>query len=162
MDRPAKSGPTRLGSVLENVVARLGLDRNLDDYRLWQAWDEVVGPAVARNAQPVRIDSRRLVVAVRNNVWMQELSLLRDHLCERLNEWMGRDIVGEIFLVVGKIEPPSRVDPSTQPMRANAPPQHSRAAGPSEDGHSRLQDAIARLWKAAEEVKDEPEPGRSR
>ncbi len=158
MDRSAKPGPARLGTVLENVVARLGLDRNLDDYRIWQAWDEVVGPAVARNAQPVRIDSRRLVVAVRNNVWMQELSLLRDRLCERLNEWMGRNVVGEIFLVVGKIEPPTRSDERVRPLQANSAPQRSRTGGPPEDGHRRLQEAIAKLWKAAEEAEDKPEP----
>lgn len=162
MDRSTKSGPARVGSVLENVVARLGLDRNLDDYRIWQAWDDVVGPAVARNAQPVRIDSRRLVVAVRNNMWMQELSLLRDHLCERLNEWMGRNVVGEIFLVIGKIEPPSRDSRRVRNLQAKASPRRSRADGPPADERTRLQDAIAKLWKAAGEADDKPGSGGSR
>ena len=59
-------GPAKLGDLLGNVVSRLGLERNLDDYRIWAAWDEVVGPAVARNAQPIRLQARRLVVAVKN------------------------------------------------------------------------------------------------
>lgn len=97
-----KDGPTELRTILSGVVSRLGIDRNLDDYRIWQAWDEVVGPQVARNAEPVKLDRRRLVVSVRSNGWMQELSLLRHDIRDRLNAWMGREVIGEIFLVVGK------------------------------------------------------------
>ncbi|RMF25451.1 MAG: DUF721 domain-containing protein [Deltaproteobacteria bacterium] len=159
MSQRGKSRPQRLGRVLESVVARLGLDRDLDDYRLWQAWDEVVGPAVARNAQPVRLDARRLVVAVRNNVWMQELSLLREQLCARLNEWMGRDVVGEIFLVVGKIEPPAQKRPAPRPAQPRTTPAAEPDTGVPEDGSRRLEEAIARLWRAARNTPVPPEQG---
>ena len=104
MSAGGERGPKKLGGILSGVVSRLGIDRNLDDYRIWQAWDEVVGPQVARNAQPVRLDRRRLVVAVRSNAWMQELSFLRHDLRDRLNRWMGREVVQDIFLVVGKVD----------------------------------------------------------
>ena len=98
------NGPRRLGDLLSGVMARLGIERDIDDYRLWEAWDEVVGATVARNAQPIRLDARRLVVAVKSNAWMQELTLLRKDVCQRLNEWMGREVVSDIFLVVGRVE----------------------------------------------------------
>jgi predicted nucleic acid-binding Zn ribbon protein len=98
--------------VLEGVVARLGLRRDLDDYRVFEAWERIVGPQIARNAQPTRLDARRLVVTVKSAVWMQELSLLREDIRRKLNEWMGRDIVSEVFLVLG------------------APPEDGAASGP--------------------------------
>ena len=99
------------------MLARFDLGRDIDDYRIWLAWDEVVGPAVARNAQPIRLDKRRLIVAVKNNTWMQELSLLRRDVCRKLNEWMGRDVVSEIFLVVGFIEHAADAPANTRKTR---------------------------------------------
>jgi hypothetical protein len=119
-------GPKQLGTILSGVVARLGIDRNLDDYRVWEAWDEVVGPQVARNAEPIRLDQRRLVVAVKSNGWMQELSLLRHDIRDRLNAWMRRDVVEEIFLVIGN-------------------PGKSKAARPATGTGRR---AVSRLWES--------------
>ncbi|MFP6626273.1 MAG: DUF721 domain-containing protein [Deltaproteobacteria bacterium] len=101
--RRHNQSPRRLSDLLTSALARLGLERNLDDYRLWEAWDEVVGPQIARNAQPIRLDRNRLVVAVKNPVWMQELTLLRSDIITKLNQWMGRKVVSDIFLVVGKV-----------------------------------------------------------
>ena len=89
--------------MLDDVVARLGLRRDLDDYRIFEAWDRVVGTHIARHAQPVRLDARRLVVHVRSAVWLQELSLLRGELRHRINEWMGREIVSDLFFVLGPL-----------------------------------------------------------
>lgn len=104
-DNSGRGGPRSISTVLADVVARLGLERDLDDFRVWEAWDEVVGEAVSRNAWPIRLDGHRLVVAVKSNTWMQELSMLRDQITPRLNDWMGREVVREIFLVVGRPAP---------------------------------------------------------
>lgn len=134
--------PRAFGDLLSGVVSRLGLERNLDDYRIWAAWDEVVGPAVARNAQPSRLDARRLVVTVKNATWMQELSLLRHDLCRKLNAWMGREVVAEIFLVVGKVEAADPMPGTRQPPTRGVPD----APRPAD-----LNAAIERLWKALRE-----------
>jgi len=94
-------GPKRVSGVLETVVSRLGLRRDLDDYRIFEAWERVVGDQIARNAQPVRLDARRLVIHVKSAVWMQELALLRGDILRRINEWMGRELVQDLFLVLG-------------------------------------------------------------
>ncbi len=127
-------------------MRRLGLERDLDDYRIWQAWDEVVGPQVARNAQPQRLDTHRLIVAVRSPGWMQELTLLRKDICRRLNEWMGREVVGEIFLVVGKIEA------AEQPRQRGSCAAKTTVLGRSEPAEN-LTGALDRLWQAARQHK---------
>ena len=119
--------------MLADVIARLGLERSLDDFRVWDAWEEVVGPTVARNARPIRLEGSRLVVAVKSNTWMQELTMLRSDITMRLNEWMGRKVVGEIFLVVGRVD-------QTEPVRRQRP------AYPA-PGPKRASDELDRLWK---------------
>lgn len=110
--RDEGAGPRKVGGLLETVVSRLGLRRDLDDYRIFEAWEHVVGEQIARNAQPVRLDARRLVINVKNAVWMQELALLREDIRQRINEWMGRELVQDLFLVLG---PPHDDEPAPRP-----------------------------------------------
>jgi predicted nucleic acid-binding Zn ribbon protein len=160
--RAVPSRPMPLASLLEQTLARIGLDRRLDDYRVWQAWDEVVGRTISRNAQPVRLDGSRLIVTVRSSTWLQELSLLQRELIARLNEWMKREVVRELFFVVGRVE--HHTPESVQRSRANSKralgePQGQRRrddspAEPEEipDSDDLSPDVAAtfeRLWRAA-------------
>ncbi len=99
MRRPTNKDPQPIGEIIPASLDRLGIERDLDDYRVWQAWDEVVGDTIRRNTEPLRLDGSRLVVAARNASWMQELTLMRAEIVERLNAWMGRKVVSEIYIV---------------------------------------------------------------
>jgi hypothetical protein len=147
--RSHSTRPTRLSALLEQTLARFGLDRRLDDYRVWQAWDEVVGLTISRNAQPVRLDGSRLIVTVRSSTWLQELSLLQRELVRRLNEWMKRDVVHEIFFVVGRVEqttPASLV----KPVVRDAAQSSLALAPPASPGLSpEATEIFERLWRAA-------------
>jgi predicted nucleic acid-binding Zn ribbon protein len=154
----ARSVPTRLSTLLEQTLSRIGLDRRLDDYRVWQAWDEVVGRTISRNAQPVRLDGTRLVVIVRSSTWLQELSLLQRELVSRINEWMQREVVREIFFVVGRVEPPGQKtaapaapgEPQGQRLRdANADQLELVTPPSSEDLSPDVAATFERLWRAA-------------
>ncbi|HYC57811.1 MAG TPA: DUF721 domain-containing protein [Candidatus Binatia bacterium] len=152
------SGPIRLSSILEQALSRLNLDRRLDDYRIWQAWDEVVGATIARNAQPVRLDGTRLVIAVRTSSWLQELSLLQRELVGRLNERMGREVVRELFFVVGRVEENAPAQPKSRPAVATGTPAAARP-GPGEKLGAapglppELHAAFERLWAASRKRK---------
>jgi hypothetical protein len=149
MARPPRpsDGPTPVGEVLKRALARLGLDREIDDYRIWQAWDEVVGRTIARNAQPVRLDGKRLVVAVRNASWMHELSSLGRELARRCNEWMGREVIQEIFLVIGPVPEPEAPPP---PKGYRPPPKDGPAPSLAAPGLSdETVEAFERLWRAS-------------
>lgn len=139
--------------LLEQTLARLGLERRLDDYRVWQAWDEVVGQTISRNAQPVRLDGDRLVVVVRTSSWLQELSLLQRELVTKINEWMGRAVVKDLFFVVGRVE--DAVAPRATDRRAGAVRKQQAEPGPNDElgdiagVRPDVAAAFDRLWKAA-------------
>ena len=97
-----RHGPTDLSSLLEAVVQSLGVERELDDYRIWEAWNEVVGEQVANRAQPLKLDGKKLIVGVTSSAWLQELTLLRRDLSGRLNEWMERSVIEEVVFVLNK------------------------------------------------------------
>ena len=145
---------TRLDTILASALSRLGLERDLDDYRVWQAWDEVVGRPIARNAQPVRLDGRRLVVVVRSSAWMQELSYLQRELVERINTWMGREVIGEIFLVVGRVpRPEDDLSGQKKVERARKRPVGAAPEKLDTPGPPEIRAAFERLWAAARGAK---------
>lgn len=94
----------RVGAVLEQSLKRFDLSTRLNEYGVWPIWNEVVGPTVARNAQPEKIRNGTLFVQVSSPVWMQQLQFMKDIIVEKLNQKLGADIVGKIFFVVGRLE----------------------------------------------------------
>lgn len=75
--------PRRLADALGDVVADSSPSGLLP--RLQASWKEVVGPAIAEEADPVSEQGGRVTVACRSAVWAQELELLSGDLLERMN-----------------------------------------------------------------------------
>lgn len=161
--------PARLSALLERALARFNLDRRLDDYRVWQAWDEVVGRTISRNAQPVRLDGSRLIVAVRSSTWLQELSLLQRELVTRLNEWMQREVVRELFFVVGRVEgrapEPDRTvigEPQGRRRRDELAPASDDQPPAADDLGPEAAATFERLWRAARARSDDSSTAKPR
>lgn len=98
MDKPAP-----LGTILQQTIEASRMDVNLDAYRLWQQWKKVVGPAIAENTQPEVIKGKLLLVNVSSSPWMQQLQFLKPELIEKLNETLGKELVGDIRFKIGPV-----------------------------------------------------------
>jgi len=92
--------PVRLGDVLRGALARLPGGAELSSYPIWSEWSAVVGPTIARHAQPRRLKRGVLVVAVDGPDWMHELHFMKRDLRDRLNARLGRRVVRDLFLVL--------------------------------------------------------------
>jgi predicted nucleic acid-binding Zn ribbon protein len=91
-----KDSLTSLKDILSALLADSKLPFNPQDATIWKLWDEVVGPAIARNAQPLWIKDRRLRVKVSDPIWLQELSYLEVGMREKLNARLGRQAIDKI------------------------------------------------------------------
>jgi predicted nucleic acid-binding Zn ribbon protein len=101
----AKTDPQieRLGQVLHKSLKRLELSTRLDEYGVWPIWNDVVGPTIARNAQPEKIRNGTLFIKVTSPVWMQQLQYMKEMIAEKLNQRLKTNIVRNIFFVVGQV-----------------------------------------------------------
>jgi hypothetical protein len=78
---------------------------------LLAAWREAAGPAAAARAWPVCLDQNgRLVVAVKGNVWRQELTLLLPQLMEALAA-RGQAVAGIKLVAARASAPPPPEEP---------------------------------------------------
>jgi hypothetical protein len=96
--------PQLLPDLLQKQLAGFGLAERLREVEIWRLWPEVVGPAVASRAQPLRIINGTLTVAVSSAAWIQELRFLTTMMKEKLNKRLGAVLIKEIVLRPGKIE----------------------------------------------------------
>jgi len=104
-----------LPAVLQGLLR--GAEASYPDrsHRLWEVWEQAVGPEVARRAYPAELRRGRLTVAVENASWMQQLSFLREQLRDTLNQALGQEVVKEIRM---RQAPPDR----PPPPRGREPP----------------------------------------
>ena len=111
--------PQLLPDLLQKQLAGLGLAERLREVEIWRLWPEVVGPAVASRAQPLRIINGTLTIAVSSAAWMQELRFLTTMMKEKLNDRLGAVLIREIVLRPGMIEKsaPSAVEDEPAPLK---------------------------------------------
>ena len=115
MGRKTPQPIDRLGEVLGNSLKRLDLSYRLSEYGVWPVWDEVVGKTIAANAQPEKIRNGTLFVKVTSSVWMQQLQFMKEMIAERLNHRLNKEVVKNIFFVVGRIDSPKPSQTPTTP-----------------------------------------------
>src|SRR5207247_7844848 len=63
--------------VLGALLPHLPIAGRVQEYRVWEVWEEAVGEAVARKARPSKIRNGRLVVIASNSAYLQELQFYK-------------------------------------------------------------------------------------
>jgi len=96
-----KKSFTPLKEVIDDIFASSALSLNLDDVKIWEVWDGVVGKKVAKHARPSQINKGVLIVKVSDSVWLQELEFMAETIREGLNNTLQRTAVKKIRFKVG-------------------------------------------------------------
>ena len=86
----ASPGPETVRDVLERVLRRRGLDKQLEYQKLVEDWPRVVGQGLARVTRARSVRSGVLVVEVPSSAWAMELNMRRRQIMKRVND--GRSI----------------------------------------------------------------------
>ncbi len=80
---------TSIKDIISSLLKDPSLPFNPADARIWEVWDEAVGPGIAGHARPSWIRKGLLRVEVSDPIWLQELEFISDDIRERLNERLG-------------------------------------------------------------------------
>jgi predicted nucleic acid-binding Zn ribbon protein len=81
---------TGVRGVVERVLKKYKLNGDIDAYRVFQIWNDLVGDRIAAHARPVRIDGYFLYIEVDDPLWLTQL------------KYMKHDIVGKIEVTIKK------------------------------------------------------------
>lgn len=107
----------RMSSALGALLRARGMQARLSEYHILGRWERTVGPAIASHAHPMSLRGTKLFLAVDSPAWMQQLSLLRPEIIEKLNRVLGKDKVKEIVLNLGDVPGAVRRSDQPEPVR---------------------------------------------
>ncbi|MBO7111055.1 MAG: DUF721 domain-containing protein [Bacteroidaceae bacterium] len=93
-----KTDSEQVGGVIMQYLRDMGLETPLNEHRLIQAWDKVLGPSVSRYTRELRIYNQVLYVTISSAALRNELMMRRTELVSRLNAEAGAQVITQIIL----------------------------------------------------------------
>ncbi len=85
-----------LGDVISEFLNRHNLGPKLDEVRLINAWENVVGKMIAKHTTDLHIQRKSLFVYLDSDALRNELSYTKSLLIRRLNEEVGKEVIKDI------------------------------------------------------------------
>ncbi len=86
-----QGGLTRVGDLVGELLERKGLGTQIRRMGALDAWEEAVGEKIAGVTRARSVAASTLFVEVRSSAWLNELSLMKEALLERVNTALERD-----------------------------------------------------------------------
>jgi predicted nucleic acid-binding Zn ribbon protein len=99
--RVVNDEPLPLKDLLPDATGRLGIPSPEATGRVWSAWEEIVGPAVAAHAEPTSLRAGVLRIRADSPAWATEIGYLADEIRSRANAVTGRGLVSEVRVWTG-------------------------------------------------------------
>ena len=93
-----KTDSEQVGGVILQYLREMGLETPLNEHRLIQAWDKVLGQSVSRYTKEIRIYNQVLFVTISSAALRNELMMRRTELVSRLNAEAGAQVITQIVL----------------------------------------------------------------
>ena len=90
--------------ILDSVFKQLNrTPEQIEQLRIWDIWQEVVGPQIADKTRPEALRNGVLAVTVASSVWMQELTFMKQKILDRLQQKLASGTVRDIRFKLGDI-----------------------------------------------------------
>ena len=84
-NRSRANKPRAIADALAELLNARGLDDDVARAGVLDAWSKIVGPQIAAVTKPrIITDDGTLVVGVKTNAWIQELTMMERQLIEKL------------------------------------------------------------------------------
>ncbi|HET6364635.1 MAG: DUF721 domain-containing protein [Nitrospirota bacterium] len=109
----------RLSVTLMKMLKAQGLESRLQEYRIFGQWEKAVGKVIARHAQPSSLRGKKMTLVVDSPAWMQQLSLLKPEIIEKVNRRLGHNVIRDIMLKLGEVAPRAGDESEDLPVRAD-------------------------------------------
>jgi len=130
--------------ALPKILQETGELEALREPLVFAAWKRIAGESLGKHTAAARLEEKRLVVAVEDDIWKRHLEALSGQMIFKLNSLMGAEIVTFIeFRVDGRVF-------------AAARDEQKRQAREKENFETQAKEEItADLRQVADDIKDE-------
>ncbi|GAA4305641.1 DUF721 domain-containing protein [Compostibacter hankyongensis] len=87
-----------IGDALRIYLRKSPLKPRLDEYRIQEKWEEVMGKTIARYTSSLLLRGGRLIITTNVAPLKQELSYSKEKIKQLLNEAIGEPVVQEVVV----------------------------------------------------------------
>ncbi|GAB6062060.1 DciA family protein [Deferrisoma palaeochoriense] len=143
------SRPRPLGDTVRALLRTARSAAPGPAHRVWEVWDEVAGPELARRVRPLSLRGGVLVLGVPSSAWAQQITFLRQEILSRLNERLGGSEIRAIRVrtVGDEPAPPAAGRGSPRPLHPVSEEDRRRVEAVARElPDPELGAAFARLW----------------
>lgn len=81
------------------MLKKFGIDNTIAQNKALNIWNEIVGDAVAKNAQPDRVEHGVIIVKVSSPTWRQELYFQKKEIIQKINNTIGKNVIRDIRFI---------------------------------------------------------------
>ncbi|MBQ0735627.1 DUF721 domain-containing protein [Aquimarina celericrescens] len=87
-----------LSEVLKDFVTDNKLQRGLDKVAVRDVWEKIMGPAITKYTQNIKLERDTLYVQLTSSVLREELSYGKQKIIDNLNEELNRELIKKLVL----------------------------------------------------------------
>lgn len=87
-----------LGLLIRQFLREEGLETPLNEYRIVNSWNEVMGDVVARYTADVTVRGGTLYVSLRSPSLRQNMLMNRTNIIQKLNAHVGAQVVQNLAI----------------------------------------------------------------
>ncbi|WP_319502913.1 DUF721 domain-containing protein [uncultured Draconibacterium sp.] len=91
-----RSNTQSLSEVLKQYIEENRIERKLKEVDIVQGWENLLGKTIARYTRNIYIRNRILYVEITSAVVKNELFLMREEICRRINQNAGEEMITRI------------------------------------------------------------------
>jgi len=87
-----------INNVLKDFVNENKLQKGLDKVEVRDIWEQIMGPAINKYTQNIKLDRETLYIQLTSSVLREELSYGKEKIISNLNEALGRELIKKLIL----------------------------------------------------------------
>ena len=89
-------GIKNLADSLEKMIREYELEGPLEQSKVLEMWDEIVGEKLAARTTPEKIEHGTLIIRVESPTWRNEIQYYKEQIKRDINEHFNKQIVKQI------------------------------------------------------------------
>ena len=100
MDNYQKRDLTGINEILKDLTESTALGKTLEQAKIWDQWETLVGPGLAAHGRPHSVRDKQLRVEVDSAVWMHKFSYRKWEIIKRINRAARTKLIDDLFMIL--------------------------------------------------------------
>ena len=88
-----------ISGTLKKLIKKEGLENEINQQKAIDLWEEVVGPKIRDNTEPIEVQFGVMTVKTKNSVWKQELQFQKEDIIKSLNKKLIKTIIKDLRFI---------------------------------------------------------------